>query len=180
MSVTRQVLKAVFLLAIISTIQFPSNSSKEPWNHTSNSSFPTSRSKPPENTASGDVSDPSQFRDSDNSSTETPHFLPDTKPITTRKSSGTAPQTPVQFLTEASSNMTDMEEENGAGSEEVDTWIIAVVVVASVVLVSLPFLIIVATLVRRYYKRPRDEQVGTSEHVESHTVDDRASDQGIP
>ena len=178
MSVTRQVLKAVFLLAIISTIHSPSNSSKEPWNHTSNSSFPTSRSKPPENTASGDLSDPSQFRDSDNSSTETPHFLPDTKPITTRKLSGTTPQTPVQFLTEASSNKTDMEEENGAGSEEVDTWIIAVAVVASVV--SLTFLIIVATLVRRHYKRPRDEQVGTSEHVESHTVDDRASDQGIP
>ena len=175
MSDTRQVLKAVsFLLAIISTTQSPPNSSKEPQLHTSNSSFPTSRSKPPENTASGDLSDPSQFRDSDNGSTET-YFLPDTKPITTRKSSGTTPQTPVQFLTEASSNRTDKEEENGAGSEEVDTWIIALAVVASVV-----FLIIAATTTYRYYKRPRGEQVGTSEHVESHTVDESASDQGIP
>ena len=171
-------LKAVsFLLAIISTTQSPPTSSKEPQLHTSNSSFPTSISKPPANTASGDLSDPSQFRDSDNGSTET-YFLSDTKPITTRKSSGTTPQTPVQFLTEASFNRTDMEEENGAGSEEVDTWIIAVAVGASVVLLS--SLTIVATRMCRYYKRPRDEQVGTSEHVESHTVDDRASDQGVP
>jgi hypothetical protein len=104
------------------------------------------------------------------STTEMPHS--NTVPVRTSKSASNT--TPIQLLPEGSSNGTDMEE-NIPGSKGVDSSIIIPVVVV-VTIVAIGSIIGVATGCQ-LYKKYRDQLVVKSRHINSHTLDEHASDQ---
>ena len=182
----------MFLIAITSTIQPYShadyaNSSKEPQGHTSNSSVPTSSTKTLQHTLSENSTfgpSSSLSGDSDAITTGTWYMFPETEPITTNKESGTTSQPPVQFLTEAATNRTDLAETN-ASSEGKGVYI---GVSVTMVLVALLIVSLVIAGVRHHRrKHPSIEKSRVDQavkpqprqHVESPTIEDYASVQGI-